>query len=54
MKRNWKGISILIVEDDLSLLEVLNDFFESTGANVFQADNGQKALFYCDEWNRTP
>jgi DNA-binding response OmpR family regulator len=48
MKKNWNGLNILIVEDDVFLLEVLCDYFKKTKATVFQAVNGEEAFAIVD------
>lgn len=40
----FKGVKILVVDDDDLLREVLCDVFTSEGADVSEADNGAKAL----------
>ena len=44
MKKDWSQFNILIVEDDLSLLEVLSDYFKRYGAKTSEARNGKEAL----------
>ena len=44
MTKKWGNITILVVEDDLDMREVLCDFFKDGGATVFDAENGKVAL----------
>lgn len=44
MKKTLVGLNILIVEDDQVLLELMCDYFEGTGATIFQASNGELAF----------
>lgn len=44
MKKTLVGTSILIVEDDPVLLELICDYFSMTGATIFQAANGELAF----------
>lgn len=44
MKKTLIGLNILIVEDDQVLLELMCDYFEGTGATIFQAANGELAF----------
>lgn len=41
---DWSKVSVLIVDDDSDLLETLCDYYQSLGALVYGALNGQKAL----------
>jgi PAS domain S-box-containing protein len=40
----WKGKSLLIVEDDQSALLLLKELLESTGINIYTAKNGLEAI----------
>lgn len=44
MRKTLVGMNILVVEDDRVLRELISDYFEMTGATIFQADNGQVGL----------
>lgn len=41
MKKTLVGMNILVVEDDQVLRELICDYFQETGATIFQAANGQ-------------
>lgn len=42
---DWNGKSILIAEDEILNFELLKNIIIKTGANIFQANNGQEAVF---------
>lgn len=44
MKFDWTKISILVVDDDNDLREILCEIFQGLGAEIFSAENGQEAL----------
>lgn len=44
MNFDWGKISILIVEDDGEMREILGDVFEDRGARVLRASNGVEAF----------
>lgn len=44
MTIDWKNFSILVVEDDMQMREVLCDIFKKIGVQYFAAENGQEAL----------
>jgi DNA-binding NtrC family response regulator len=45
--------SILIVEDDFDVCEVLKDYFESHGAQVYTAENGERAVRLVESLDET-
>jgi two-component system sensor histidine kinase/response regulator len=44
IQENWTGASILVVEDDKFLQQVILDMLQSIGLKVHLASNGQEAL----------
>ncbi|CUU06726.1 PAS domain S-box-containing protein [Candidatus Kryptobacter tengchongensis] len=48
LKENAFKLSVLIVDDDESVLYLLKDVFSNLGYRIFPAENGKKALEYID------
>ena len=46
---DWSGIKVLIAEDDFFSFKFLEGFLKQTKAEVFHAEDGSKALQYCQE-----
>jgi signal transduction histidine kinase/ligand-binding sensor domain-containing protein len=46
---NFDKTSILIVDDEISNLQLLFSIFNSTGATIYQATNGKEAIDICRE-----
>jgi CheY-like chemotaxis protein len=44
---NWAGYSFLIVEDDKVSFKFLEGIFRKTGVKIIHADNGLKAIEFC-------
>jgi len=47
---DWSGKSFLIVEDDKVSFKFLEGMLKKTGATIFHADNGLKAIEYCKKY----
>jgi CheY-like chemotaxis protein len=46
---NWEGIKVLVAEDDFFSYKFLEGFLKQTKAEVFHAEDGNKALNMCKE-----
>jgi CheY-like chemotaxis protein len=49
LSNNWKGKSILVVEDDEISLEFLKELFEPYGIKVLSAIDGKSAIDICKD-----
>lgn len=45
--------NILVVEDDLAVRELTCSFLKNYGYNVYEAENGQQALQFCEHYKQT-
>jgi signal transduction histidine kinase/ActR/RegA family two-component response regulator len=48
---DWSGRTFLIVEDDKVSFKFLEGMLKKTGATLFHADNGLKAIEYCKKYS---
>ncbi|MBN2818889.1 MAG: PAS domain S-box protein [Bacteroidales bacterium] len=48
-KYDWSTVNVLIAEDDFFSYKFLEGFLKQTNANVFHAEDGQKAVDMCKE-----